>query len=129
MLFDLCEVADLSTQFALHAIDRALELDQLSVQEAGIVFVLGEFQNYITCHGKHTATCEYYEQMCKQCQKHDFKFAMSPWLHTNTQLLKKGKFIVLLGNKGTPEQAQHKIWQMINPIKLKYEQVGKLFPI
>lgn len=57
MLFDLCEVADLPTQFALHSIDRALELDQLPVQEAGIVFVFGEFQNYITCHGKQKATC------------------------------------------------------------------------
>lgn len=57
MLFNLCEVADLPTQFALHSIDRALELDQLPVQEAGIVFVFGEFQNYITCHGKQKATC------------------------------------------------------------------------
>lgn len=44
----LCEVADLATQFILHAVNGALELDQLSVQEAGIVFVFGEFQNYIT---------------------------------------------------------------------------------
>lgn len=41
-VFDLCEVADLPTQFTLHAVDGALELDQLSVQEAGIVFVFGQ---------------------------------------------------------------------------------------
>lgn len=48
-VIDLCEVADLATQFTLHSVDGALKLDQLSVQEAGIVLVFGEFQNYITC--------------------------------------------------------------------------------
>lgn len=48
-VIDLCEVADLATQFALHSVDGALKLDQLSVQETGIVLVFGEFQNYITC--------------------------------------------------------------------------------
>ena len=55
-MFDLCEVADLGAQFTLHSGDRALELDKLSVQEAGIMFVFGEFQNYITCKGKKTTT-------------------------------------------------------------------------
>lgn len=50
-VFDLCEVADLAIQFTLHSVDRALELDQLSVQEAGVVFVFREFQYYITCRG------------------------------------------------------------------------------
>lgn len=46
--FDLCEVADLSTQFTFHSVNRALELNQLSIQKAGVVFVFRKFQNYIT---------------------------------------------------------------------------------
>lgn len=45
----LCEVADLSAEFTLHLVDRTLELAQLSVQKAGVVFVFGELQNDITC--------------------------------------------------------------------------------
>lgn len=47
--FDLCEVADLAAQFILHSVDGTLELDQLSVQEAGVVFVFRKLQNDSTC--------------------------------------------------------------------------------
>lgn len=45
---DLREVADLRAQFTLHAIDGALELNQLSVQQAGVMFVFGELQDDVT---------------------------------------------------------------------------------
>lgn len=45
----LCEVADLSAQLALHPVDGALELAQLSVQQAGVVFVFGELQDDGSC--------------------------------------------------------------------------------
>ena len=57
----LCEVSYLGAQFTLHPVDGALELHQLSIQEAGVVFVFRQLQNNVTWTAKTGSTINHYQ--------------------------------------------------------------------